>query len=257
VRPPIHGRAYGNGVYFAKDGSVSMGHYAQRGSSKWKNSAMCPTSCVALAEIVNLPKQFVSSNPYFVVADPTWIITRYLLVATAGYSPTTYGLPPQPDTSKATSRPAQHWVPLDPAHPLTLNTKPIQIPEQQQKLQRLLDQRRADQQELEYDEVDSAVFAAGDLELSDRAAAAAAAPPPPPAVHRGPDWVHNEAWVNPTSYRLLPPPSDAMNTATLAVQRELRGLLKEQQSAKRLDDLGWYMPDSLISDNLFQCVSSL
>lgn len=41
----------------------------------------------------------------------------------------------------------------------------------------------------------------------------------------------------------------------MAVQRELRAMLKEQQSAKRLEDLGWYMPESLMSDNLFQCAA--
>ncbi|KAH7100349.1 hypothetical protein BKA62DRAFT_706762 [Auriculariales sp. MPI-PUGE-AT-0066] len=252
VRPPIHGRAYGNGVYFAKDGSVSMGHYAQRGTSKWKNSAMCPTSCVALAEIVNLPKQFVSSNPYFVVADATWIITRYLLVATAGYSPSTYNLP-QPDTTKTTTQPKSNWVGLDPAHPLTLNQKPIMIPEQQQKLQRLFEQRRAELHDLDYDDGDKAVFAAGDVTPSARALEVVTkANAPPKAINKGPDWVHNEDWVAPTTYRLLPPPSDATTAATMAVQRELRQLLKEQQSSQRMDDLGWYMPPSLMSDNLFQ-----
>lgn len=93
LKTPLHGRAYGHGgfcvalsqvvadmdgsgVYFAKDGSVSMGTYATRGSCRWKSSAIIPSACVALAEIVNLPEKFVSNNPFFVVADTSWIITR-------------------------------------------------------------------------------------------------------------------------------------------------------------------------------------
>ncbi|EJD40876.1 hypothetical protein AURDEDRAFT_115746 [Auricularia subglabra TFB-10046 SS5] len=250
LRPPIHGRAYGHGVYFAKDGSISMGTYATRGSCKWKNSAMCPTACVALTEIVNLPDKFVSKQPYFVIAETSWMITRYLLVATAGYSPAAYGLPPAPDTSNAHSQQAPQFLNLDPAHPLTLNQKFVQIPEQQHKLQQLVDKRRAEQQEAEFDTEDVAIFSAGD------------APPAAPTaststqtvrrVNTTPDWVHNAAWVDPTTYRLLPPPTDASSSATMAVQRELRTMIKEQASAERLDELGWYMPESLMSDNLFQ-----
>lgn len=62
------------GVYLAKDATVSMGTYAQGAQHTWKRSQSCPSNCVALAEIVNLPSRFVSSNPYFVVADTTWIM---------------------------------------------------------------------------------------------------------------------------------------------------------------------------------------
>ncbi|KZW01474.1 hypothetical protein EXIGLDRAFT_717897 [Exidia glandulosa HHB12029] len=253
LRTPLHGRAYGHGVYFAKDGSVSMGSYAVRGSSKWKNSAMCPTSCVALAEIVNLPGKFVSNNPYFVVAETSWIITRYLLVSTAGYSPQTYGLPAQPDTSNLAARPPRHYVKLDPAHPITLSNKAVQIPEHQQKLQRLVEMRRKEQKELEYDGDDQAVFAAEDITPPQTSKPTPSAKSQKaPARNQGPDWAHNEAWVNPDTYRLLPPPTDATSSSTMAVQRELRSMLKEQQSADRLAELGWYMPESLMSDNLFQ-----
>jgi ubiquitin-conjugating enzyme E2 Q len=62
-----------SGVYFAKDGNTSFSSYAQ-GGANWKNSQLFPQSCAALAEIVNLPEKFVSSNPHYVVADTTWII---------------------------------------------------------------------------------------------------------------------------------------------------------------------------------------
>ncbi len=62
------------GVYLAKDGQISMGHYAGGNSTMWRKSKICPNACVALAEVVNLPEKFVSSNPYFVIADTTWIV---------------------------------------------------------------------------------------------------------------------------------------------------------------------------------------
>ena len=61
-------------MYFAKDGSVSMSSYARASNSFWPSSALQVSSCVALAEIVNLPQQFVSSSPYFVVQHTHWIV---------------------------------------------------------------------------------------------------------------------------------------------------------------------------------------
>ncbi|KAJ7825217.1 hypothetical protein B0H14DRAFT_3468711 [Mycena olivaceomarginata] len=46
-----------------------------------QKSKLGPTSCVALAEAVNLTKQFVSSYPpHFVVRDTEWIMCRHLLI---------------------------------------------------------------------------------------------------------------------------------------------------------------------------------
>jgi ubiquitin-conjugating enzyme E2 Q len=63
-----------SGVYLAKEATTSMGHYAQGGRSSWRKSKLGPTSCVALAQIVNLPSKFVSHNPHFVVKDTHWIM---------------------------------------------------------------------------------------------------------------------------------------------------------------------------------------
>jgi ubiquitin-conjugating enzyme E2 Q len=85
-----HGRAFGDGmfsvvtlitlltsaigVYFAKDGSTSMGGYAHGSSNIWRHSQIAPRCCVAVAEIVNQPSKFVSNNPHYVVNDTSWII---------------------------------------------------------------------------------------------------------------------------------------------------------------------------------------
>lgn len=62
------------GVYFAKDGALSMGTYAQGSPNVWRHSEIAPRCCVAVAEIVNRPSEFVSNSPHYVVADTSWII---------------------------------------------------------------------------------------------------------------------------------------------------------------------------------------
>ena len=45
--------------------------------------------------------------------------------------------------------------------------------------------------------------------------------------------------------------------ATTALQRELKAMLREQGKAKSLSELGWYMPEDLIGDNLYQWIVEL
>lgn len=93
---PFH-FAIGHGLYFALGkqsalkflkmvwllllaGEISLGQYAQPTTVTWKNSEFPASRIAALCEIVNAPKQFVSSSPYLVVNKVEWIQTRYLLV---------------------------------------------------------------------------------------------------------------------------------------------------------------------------------
>lgn len=62
----------------------------------------------------------------------------------------------------APALPDAHFVKMYPAHSITLNQRPIQIPEQAIKLQRLLAARRAERTELAYDGDDACIFAADD-----------------------------------------------------------------------------------------------
>ena len=95
----LHGRAFGNGVYFSKQASTSVGYTggltSGYGSSNncWPSSLLKITSALCLAEVVNAPSEFVSNNPHFVVNKLDWIQTRYLFIATgsADHKPTTYG----------------------------------------------------------------------------------------------------------------------------------------------------------------------
>jgi len=50
----------------------------------------------------------------------------------------------------------------------------------------------------------------------------------------------------------MPPPVQSSPSASIAIQRELQSMLKEQESAPILKDLGWYMPPDLVGDNLYQ-----
>jgi ubiquitin-conjugating enzyme E2 Q len=72
------------------------------------------------------------------------------------------------------------------------------------------------------------------------------------------DWKHNADYVRRTVELLMPPPIDSSPSATMAVQRELKAMLKEQEkaltSAGGLKELGWYMPEEFIGDNLFQWI---
>lgn len=62
------------GVYFSKNAMFSINNYSQASNHYWQNSALQVHRCVAMAEIINLPSQFVSSSPHFVVANTEWIV---------------------------------------------------------------------------------------------------------------------------------------------------------------------------------------
>ncbi|KXT10207.1 hypothetical protein AC579_444 [Pseudocercospora musae] len=85
-----HGRAYGDGVYHAKDAHTSTGYSGMgngggsgRQYSSWPNSALRISSALALNEIVNAPAEFTSRTPFYVVKQLDWIQTRYLFVNVA------------------------------------------------------------------------------------------------------------------------------------------------------------------------------
>ncbi|KAI0350812.1 hypothetical protein OH77DRAFT_1570284 [Trametes cingulata] len=262
-----HGRAYGHGVYFAKDGSVSLGSYSVAAASCWRNSATRAAACVALAEIVNLPQKFVSTSPYFVVDKTEWIVCRYLMVR---------GALDHGSSSSATAQPIfrrlagpldpaelaalndslaeeEHipYVPLDPNHPLTLSQALIRIPEPSYALEKLVAACREESIAVQYDEDDLAILSGIESggtnhkaqEDDDRI--------------NVDDWVHRREWVDECIEHLMPPPAESSPMATSALQKELRAMLKEQNAARSLRELGWYLPEELIGDNLYQWIVEL
>ena len=73
----VNGRAYGNGVYFAKDFETSFS-YSRHDGRLWRNSALEITSAITLCEIVNDTSRFVSTSPYFVVNLVDWTVPTSL-----------------------------------------------------------------------------------------------------------------------------------------------------------------------------------
>ncbi|KAB8349507.1 hypothetical protein FH972_023533 [Carpinus fangiana] len=90
-----HGRAYGHGCYHAKDLQTSMTYSARSINIGWSNSELKMSSAIALSEIVNSPSDFVSSSPFYVIAQTEWIQTRYLFIRPA--VPTKFDEISQPD----------------------------------------------------------------------------------------------------------------------------------------------------------------
>ncbi|KIK41799.1 hypothetical protein CY34DRAFT_24232 [Suillus luteus UH-Slu-Lm8-n1] len=246
-----HGRVYGDGVYFAKDGMVSMGSYATAGLLSWKNSTIAPSGCVALAEIINLPQKFTSYNPYYVVKQTEWIMCRYLLVNTIDGSYFNSRLNGIDATPTTPTKPKVGNVPFikhDPNHRPLLSNVQVEIPQPSYKIEKLFGLCQDAYVPPNLDEDDRAVFNAPDEEgvrLENIA----------PYVNGKPkqDWVHDASWVEKNIGLLLPPPADSTPGATMALQKEFRAMMKEQGGAESLATLGWYMPPEF-NENLFQWV---
>ena len=78
----LHGRAFGDGVYFSNSYEVSQGytgcHY--HNTCPWPQSQLQITEAICLNEIINARHEFVSHSPHLVVNQLDWIQTRYLFV---------------------------------------------------------------------------------------------------------------------------------------------------------------------------------
>ncbi|KAL1953869.1 hypothetical protein VTO42DRAFT_2093 [Malbranchea cinnamomea] len=89
-RDTLHGRAFGHGVYMSSHFTTSSIYMAGPGASAnggnfvWPQSKLRITSAISLNEVVNMPGEFVSSSPHYVVAQLDWIQTRYLFVKCTG-----------------------------------------------------------------------------------------------------------------------------------------------------------------------------
>ncbi|KAI9046781.1 hypothetical protein LZ554_009518 [Drepanopeziza brunnea f. sp. 'monogermtubi'] len=83
-RETLHARVFGDGVYHAMDQATSIGYASVTPGSVWEGSELRIRSAMSLNEIVNCPRQFISSSPYLVVQHVDWIQCRYLFVQTTG-----------------------------------------------------------------------------------------------------------------------------------------------------------------------------
>ncbi|TDL29181.1 hypothetical protein BD410DRAFT_817396 [Rickenella mellea] len=248
VKGIAHGRAYGNGVYFAKDGTTSVGYTSRMsGGNCWSKSGLCPSALLAVAELVNRTDRYVCSNPYYVVADTHWIICRYLFVKTAEAIE-----PPAQDAPKLDVP----YLTIDPKHQLVFSyysrgsSNGVKVPDHSYKLTRLLKARKSEQRDEPYEGEDAKLLGIMreviDLTEDDG------------ENDEGQDtWMHNHEWVEECSSHVMPAPFESTPGATAAIQRELKAMLKEQELAGRFDRLGWYLPPQFIGDNLYQWIVEL
>ncbi len=154
---------------------------------------------------------------------------------------------------------------MDNLHPATMGNAPIKIPEPSYKIQTLLDARRSEFLEEDFDEDDRLVFSHvpepstqiqkqkhQNQGQTDYASSSSIAPRRKIPLEN--DWKHDPGYVRAAVEHLLPPPEDSSTTATMALQRELRSMIKEQETAPSFKELGWYMPPEFNEDNLFQWI---
>jgi ubiquitin-conjugating enzyme E2 Q len=149
-----------------------------------------------------------------------------------------------PQTSRNVNAP---MIKQDPRHPVTLASQPVQFPHPTYSLYQLLAARQEEYLQEEYDDEDLNIFVDEVPESSSIAE----------PVRHADDWAHDPSWVQVCVQHMLPAPDDAAPVATASLQRELARMLKEQEKAPSLTDLGWYMPLDFIDDNLFQWIVEL
>lgn len=178
--------------------------------------------------------------------------SRYLLVGAT--------IAPSTANSSSGSEPANDplaavpCVPLDPRHPVKVSGTAVRIPEPTWKLNQLLEQRRTEFRDQEFDGEDLAVLNGTAEPEGGNAAEESQASQAQPEED---DWEHDADWVAACVQHMLPPPDDASPMAVSSVQRELTAMLKEQEKAKSLKELGWYLPMDFVGDNLFQWIVEL
>lgn len=162
-------------------------------------------------------------------------------------------------TTAATSNQTIPMVPMDPLRRVTLGGKNISIPLPEHKLETLRRDRENEYMEEDPDEDDLSLFT-DPAPASSRPKAPVThdmEEPSRPVVRPANDWKHDANWVRETITHMMPPPADSTSMATMALQRELNTMLKEQERAKSLKELGWYMPPEFIEDNLYQWIVEL
>ncbi|KAL9658327.1 hypothetical protein ABK040_015647 [Willaertia magna] len=87
----VNGAAYGSGIYFAANASVSFGY--MRYQSGWPNSSTFKGNqigCLALCEVIKTPELIqkygkdMVPNPYYVIPDESAVQTRCFFIYTSG-----------------------------------------------------------------------------------------------------------------------------------------------------------------------------
>lgn len=222
------------GVYFAKEGDISLGHYSQPSNSNWKGADFGIAKLAAICEIVNTPSEFVSSNPYYVVNNLDYIQCRYLIVQRGITSNWTAAEVQSTSSDITTSTGATFLTKSlvqDPKALITLNQKPIGFPDILPKLQ-AMDKKLSDEVE-DLNDSDTEVLnapsvsAASGSKLKKTASGLISTSPKKKAKVEDPFVPAKEEIIK--LIRLLPPPTRPNAGASVSIQREMLSMIKEQE----------------------------
>ncbi|KAI4143156.1 MAG: hypothetical protein LQ340_007094 [Diploschistes diacapsis] len=273
-----HGRAFGNGVYHSLYSSTSLG-YSQFGydSKSWPSSSLKITNAVSLNEIVNAPAEYVSRSPHLVVGQVDWIQTRYLFVKASLKAP------------GAVARPLQ-VLDQDPSMtPVGPTNEPLVIPiaaisrsrrpgakavasgvdgNKRSKVSTLGKVYGNDEDDVcalssdtSDDEDRELLFPANVAPLTDHSnrsleeKRAMARRVVPKRVPQESTALFVPGTLDRSSLPLLAPPTYATTQATKALQREIKNLLKTQNTVPA-EELGWYFDPELV-ENPYQLIVEL
>ncbi|GAA6008198.1 hypothetical protein JCM11491_001926 [Sporobolomyces phaffii] len=267
----INGRAYGHGCYFSTTGDLSMGTYAQATATVWKNAEFAIGKMAAIAEIVNLPSEFVSRNPHLVVNNVDWIQCRYLIVQrgnSVNYNATDADTAASVAASTSAVAPGSpvKTIPLDPAFRLTLAHETLKIPDVVDKLEKM--EARLEDADEEFNASDVEIMkeptivieegtstgASGRRSKLKRGASSLLSPSKTkdkPLVTFVPCDDERLSLV-----KLLPPPKTPSRSAMITIQREMRAMMDEQSKIGSVA-AGFYFDPERSNDNLFTWVIEL
>ncbi|KAM0161438.1 hypothetical protein ACHAQE_003496 [Botrytis cinerea] len=254
----LNGRAYGHGVYHAQDQNTSC-HYSngRNVASFWPGSQLKATAVMSINEIINCPKQFVSSSPFLVVQHIDWIQCRYLLVQIEG----------QVIATPAPTREAQSEIEQDPQYTATsTNNKPIGVPycaalvsrgfrndgvgsSSPNKKLKGLSSLNGTGYVSEEEDIEDTNFLISDDEDEVEILSSGSKNPEAPKT----DFVPGS--LDQSKLPMLGPPAYATPSATMRLNRELQAILKIQNSTP-LHELGWYLDENLV-DNIYQWIVEL
>ncbi|KAF7934519.1 hypothetical protein EAE99_002970 [Botrytis elliptica] len=255
----LNGRAFGHGVYHAQDQTISC-QYSGGGRNwpgSWPGTQLKITSVMSINEIINCPKQFVSSNPYLVVQHIDWIQCRYLLVQIEG----------QVIATPASTREIQAEIEQDPKYTaISTNKKPIGVPYCAASISRAfrndgigssspckklkgISSLNGTGYVSEAEDIEDINFLISDNE--DEVGILSSSSKNLEASKT--DFVPGS--LDQSKLPMLGPPAYATPSATMRLNRELKAILKVQNSTP-LHELGWYIDENLV-DNIYQWIIEL
>ncbi|TGO10341.1 hypothetical protein BTUL_0138g00280 [Botrytis tulipae] len=254
----LNGRAYGHGVYHAQDQTISCQYSNVRSfAGSWPGSQLKISSVMSINEIINCPKQFVSSNPFLVVQHIDWIQCRYLLVQIEG----------QVIATPASTREIQLEIEQDPNYTArALNKNAIGVPYCAASVSRAfrndgigssspckklkgLSSLNGTEYVSEAEDIEDTKFLVSDDE--DEVGILSSGSKNLEASKT--DFVPGS--LDQSKIPMLGPPAYATPSATMRLNRELKAILKVQNSTP-LHELGWYIDENLV-DNIYQWIIEL